>query len=161
MSPPFTATILVVALAMAAIGYAPKAADAARAFLVFGDSLVDNGNNYYLATEARADSPPYGIDYPTVPPTAQPAGEHLGSEPTLPYLNPELNGRKLLVGANFASAGIGVLNNTGVQEVVIAAAEGTEVTDLLVEEGTTKLTELVPYDDILNLEGLHRWFWPW
>ncbi|KAM7251749.1 hypothetical protein ACFE04_023632 [Oxalis oulophora] len=37
----------------------------ARAFFVFGDSLVDNGNNNYLATTARADSPPYGIDYPT------------------------------------------------------------------------------------------------
>lgn len=37
----------------------------ARAFLVFGDSLVDSGNNNYLATTARADSPPYGIDYPT------------------------------------------------------------------------------------------------
>jgi len=36
-----------------------------RAFFVFGDSLVDSGNNNYLATTARADSPPYGIDYPT------------------------------------------------------------------------------------------------
>lgn len=36
----------------------------ARAFFVFGDSLVDVGNNNYLATTARADAPPYGIDYP-------------------------------------------------------------------------------------------------
>lgn len=36
----------------------------ARAFFVFGDSLVDNGNNNYLATTARADSYPYGIDSP-------------------------------------------------------------------------------------------------
>lgn len=43
----------------------------ARAFLVFGDSLVDNGNNNYLATTARADSHPYGIDYY---PTHQPTG---------------------------------------------------------------------------------------
>lgn len=42
-----------------------KGVEAARAFFVFGDSLVDNGNNNYLATTARADSPPYGIDYPT------------------------------------------------------------------------------------------------
>lgn len=40
-------------------------AEARRAFFVFGDSLVDNGNNNYLVTTARADSPPYGIDYPT------------------------------------------------------------------------------------------------
>ena len=40
------------------------AASAARAFFIFGDSLVDNGNNNYLLTSARADSWPYGIDTP-------------------------------------------------------------------------------------------------
>lgn len=44
-------------------------------------------------------------------------GEQLGSEPTLPYLSPQLTGQKLLVGANFASAGIGILNDTGIQFV--------------------------------------------
>ena len=34
-------------------------------YFIFGDSLVDNGNNNYLMTTARADSPPYGIDFPT------------------------------------------------------------------------------------------------
>ncbi|XP_020272117.1 GDSL esterase/lipase At5g33370-like, partial [Asparagus officinalis] len=101
---------------------------AARAFFVFGDSLVDNGNNNYLATTARADSPPYGIDYPTHRPTGRFSNglnipdvisEHLGSEPTLPYLSPDLRGQKLLVGANFASAGIGILNDTGIQFINI------------------------------------------
>lgn len=45
------------------------------------------------------------------------SGEKLGAEPTLPYLSPELEGEKLLVGANFASAGIGILNDTGIQFV--------------------------------------------
>lgn len=44
-------------------------------------------------------------------------GEKIGSEPTLPYLSPQLNGERLLVGANFASAGIGILNDTGIQFV--------------------------------------------
>ena len=44
-------------------------------------------------------------------------GEKIGSEPTLPYLSPELDGERLLVGANFASAGIGILNDTGIQFV--------------------------------------------
>ena len=43
----------------------------ARAFFVFGDSLVDNGNNNFLATTARADAPPYGIDYPTHRPSGR------------------------------------------------------------------------------------------
>lgn len=30
---------------------------------LFGDSLVDTGNNNYLFTLSKADSPPYGIDF--------------------------------------------------------------------------------------------------
>ncbi|XP_061340504.1 GDSL esterase/lipase At5g33370-like [Gastrolobium bilobum] len=96
----------------------------ARAFFVFGDSLVDSGNNNFLATTARADSPPYGIDYPSRRPTGRFSNgfnipdlisQKLGAESALPYLNPQLRGEKLLVGANFASAGIGILNDTGIQ----------------------------------------------
>ncbi|XP_030521241.1 GDSL esterase/lipase At5g33370-like [Rhodamnia argentea] len=110
------------------IGIATPGAEAQRAFFVFGDSLVDNGNNNYLATTARADSPPYGIDYPTHRPTGRFSNgrnipdlisESLGAEPTLPYLAPELTGENLLVGANFASAGIGILNDTGIQFINI------------------------------------------
>ena len=44
-------------------------------------------------------------------------GEAMGSPSTLPYLSPQLRGENLLVGANFASAGIGILNDTGIQFV--------------------------------------------
>lgn len=101
----------------------------ARAFFVFGDSLVDSGNNNYLATTARADAPPYGIDFPTHRPTGRFSNgfnipdiisQRIGqSEAPLPYLSPELNGQRLLIGANFASAGIGILNDTGIQFVNI------------------------------------------
>ncbi|TKY62276.1 GDSL esterase/lipase [Spatholobus suberectus] len=105
----------------------PKRVETARAFFVFGDSLVDSGNNNYLPTTARADSPPYDIDYPTHRPTGRFSNgfnlpdlisQRIGSKPTLPYLSPELNGQRLLVGANFASAGIGILND-GIQFVGI------------------------------------------
>ncbi|XP_022746518.1 GDSL esterase/lipase At5g33370-like [Durio zibethinus] len=111
-----------------ALGNVASQAEAARAFFVFGDSLVDNGNNNYLATTARADAYPYGIDYPTHRATGRFSNglnipdlisEQIGSEPTLPYMSPELTGQKLLVGANFASAGIGILNDTGVQFINI------------------------------------------
>ncbi|OIT00861.1 PREDICTED: GDSL esterase/lipase At5g33370-like [Nicotiana attenuata] len=137
-----------------------------RAFFVFGDSLVDNGNNNYLATSARADSPPYGVDYPTHRPTGRFSNglnipdiisEKLGMEPTLPYLSPELQGQKLLVGANFASAGVGILNDTGIQFVNIirigqqleyfaeyqkrvAALVGTEKAKQLVKEALVLIT---------------------
>ncbi|KAK8661348.1 hypothetical protein V6N13_052241 [Hibiscus sabdariffa] len=102
--------------------------EAATAFFVFSDSLVDNGNNNYLATTARADSPPYGIDTPSRRPTGRFSNgknipdfisDALCSEPTLPYLSPQLQGNRLLVGANFASAGIGILNDTGIQFINI------------------------------------------
>ncbi|KAK3025902.1 hypothetical protein RJ639_042375 [Escallonia herrerae] len=125
-APPIASVWLILSLFMALGSVSPQAE--ARAFFVFGDSLVDNGNNNYLLTTARADSPPYGIDYPTHQPTGRFSNglnipdiisQRIGSEPTLPYLSPELTGQKLLVGANFASAGIGILNDTGVQFVNI------------------------------------------
>ncbi|CAA0825737.1 GDSL esterase/lipase [Striga hermonthica] len=111
-------------MAIAVVAVVVPVADRARAFFVFGDSLVNNGNNNYLATTARADSPPYGIDYPTHRPTGRFSNGYnipdlisqaLRAESTLAYLNPELQGEKLLVGANFASAGIGILSDTGIQ----------------------------------------------
>ncbi|CAL5031129.1 unnamed protein product [Urochloa decumbens] len=123
-------TRLAAAVAAASLlaGAASSVAAAPPAFFVFGDSLVDNGNNNYLMTTARADAPPYGIDFPTHMPTGRFSNglnipdiisEHLGSEPALPYLSPYLRGDKLLVGANFASAGVGILNDTGIQFVNI------------------------------------------
>lgn len=101
----------------------------APAFFVFGDSLVDSGNNNFLTTSARADSPPYGVDYPTHSPTGRFSNGYnipdfisqaIGAkESPLPYLNPQLNGQRLLIGANFASAGVGILNDTGIQFVNI------------------------------------------
>ena len=36
-------------------------------YFIFGDSLVDNGNNNQLSSLARADYLPYGIDFPRGP----------------------------------------------------------------------------------------------
>ena len=32
-------------------------------YFIFGDSLVDNGNNNFIVSLARANYPPYGIDF--------------------------------------------------------------------------------------------------
>ncbi|KAA8538950.1 hypothetical protein F0562_025642 [Nyssa sinensis] len=123
--------VMILGLVVALVTIAPQAE--AGAFFVFGDSLVDCGNNNYLATPARADSRPYGIDYPTHRPTGRFSNgfnipdiisENLGLERTLPYLSPQLTGPRLLVGANFASAGVGILNDTGIQFVNIIRMVG-------------------------------------
>ncbi|CAI9759844.1 unnamed protein product [Fraxinus pennsylvanica] len=126
-TPPSFATLYSIILGLF-LAYNVKCIEG-RAFIVFGDSLVDSGNNNYLATSARADSPPYGIDYPTRRPTGRFSNglnipdiisENIGSqESPLPYLSPQLTGQRLLVGANFASAGVGILNDTGIQFVNI------------------------------------------
>ena len=36
-------------------------------YFIFGDSLVDNGNNNNIASLARANYLPYGIDFPAGP----------------------------------------------------------------------------------------------
>ncbi|KAL7151697.1 hypothetical protein ABFS83_04G048500 [Erythranthe nasuta] len=121
---PCSAAMLVVLVGIAAMGMVVPPVEGGRAFFVFGDSLVDNGNNNYLLTTARADSPPYGIDSPDHRPSGRFSNGYnipdlisqaIGAESTLAYFNPELKGEKLLVGANFASAGIGILNDTGFQ----------------------------------------------
>lgn len=33
-------------------------------YFIFGDSLADNGNNNALATQAKVNYPPYGVDFP-------------------------------------------------------------------------------------------------
>lgn len=45
--------------------------NALPASFVFGDSLVDVGNNNYIVTLSKADQIPNGIDFPTHQPTGR------------------------------------------------------------------------------------------
>ncbi|OMP02810.1 Lipase, GDSL [Corchorus olitorius] len=93
---------------------------------VFGDSLVDAGNNDYLFTLSKADSPPYGIDF--TPSGGQPTGrftngrtiadivgQGLGAKSFPPaYLSPNTQaGEAILGGMNYASGASGILDETG------------------------------------------------
>lgn len=62
--------LTITSLCIMAFGF-DSAQPGPRAFFVFGDSLVDSRNNDFLATTARADAPPYGIDFPTHKPTGR------------------------------------------------------------------------------------------
>ncbi|KAJ0093241.1 hypothetical protein Patl1_24872 [Pistacia atlantica] len=76
------------------------------AIFVFGDSLADAGNNFYIKTIAKPVSP-NGIDFGTT-------GEELGFENLTPsYLAPTTVGDMILKGVNYASSGAGLLNETG------------------------------------------------
>ncbi|KAI4331330.1 hypothetical protein MLD38_029523 [Melastoma candidum] len=88
------------------------------AFFIFGDSLLDAGNNDYLNISIKANHWPFGetfFHYPTgrvcdgrIPPDF--IAEHAGLPFIKPYLQP--NFTDYTDGANFASSGAGVLRQT-------------------------------------------------
>ncbi|XP_043726197.1 GDSL esterase/lipase At4g16230-like [Telopea speciosissima] len=91
------------------------------ASFIFGDSLVDAGNNNYIVTLSKANYVPNGIDFgqPTGRYTngrtiVDIIGQELGlAEFTPPYLAPTTRGSVVLKGVNYASGGGGILNQTG------------------------------------------------
>ncbi|KAJ1295943.1 hypothetical protein BS78_01G261300 [Paspalum vaginatum] len=92
------------------------------AMLAFGDSIVDTGNNNYLRTIIRSDSPPYGKDFPGHKATGRFSdgkisvdflASALGLKEMLPpYLDKNLTMEDLRTGVTFASAGSGYDNAT-------------------------------------------------
>ncbi|XP_057769166.1 GDSL esterase/lipase At5g55050-like [Salvia miltiorrhiza] len=116
-----------------------SADEASPAIFVLGDSTADVGTNQYLPeTIFRADFPPYGIDFPHSRPTgrfsngfnsADFVAKLFGlkrSPPPYMYLltlNPHHFRKHLLRGANFASAGAGILDITGPNGSVVPLSQ--------------------------------------
>lgn len=69
---------------------------------VFGDSLVDAGNNDYLFTLSKADSPPYGIDFS--PSGGQPTGRFTNGRTIADILGNLRNGLNIYVPLLFDSS---------------------------------------------------------
>ncbi|KAI3846858.1 hypothetical protein MKX03_002849 [Papaver bracteatum] len=103
----------------------PQESDHDRALFVFGDSLVDVGNNNYIPlTVGKSNYFPYGMDFPgVISPTGRFTngrtvvdiiGKELGLKHYIPpYLAPTTVGDVVLRGVNYASGGAGILNDTG------------------------------------------------
>ncbi|KAJ0969921.1 hypothetical protein J5N97_022798 [Dioscorea zingiberensis] len=87
------------------------------AVIVFGDSIVDPGNNNAIKTIAKCNFPPYGLDFAGHKPTGRfcngkiPSdfiASKLGVKGLLPaYLDANLEPQDLLTGVSFASGGAG------------------------------------------------------
>ncbi|KAI3740281.1 hypothetical protein L2E82_30707 [Cichorium intybus] len=88
-------------------------------YFVFGDSLMDNGNNNNLVTEAKANYPPYGIDFPDGPTgrfsngrnTADVVAQLLGFENSIPPFA-TVKREEIVRGVNYASGAAGILDIT-------------------------------------------------
>ncbi|XVE59489.1 hypothetical protein DITRI_Ditri05aG0049900 [Diplodiscus trichospermus] len=95
---------------------------AVPALFIFGDSVVDAGNNNELYTIIKADFPPYGRDFINHKPTGRFCNGKLASDFTAEnigftdyppaYLSKKAQGNNLLIGANFASASSGYYETT-------------------------------------------------
>ncbi|KAJ0972931.1 hypothetical protein J5N97_020890 [Dioscorea zingiberensis] len=89
------------------------------ALFVFGDSLIDDGNNNNLPSLAKANYFPYGIDFPKGSSGRFSNGytivDELADLLNLPLIPPdsEASGQNIFHGVNYASAAAGILDNTG------------------------------------------------
>ncbi|KAL0909940.1 hypothetical protein M5K25_020852 [Dendrobium thyrsiflorum] len=91
------------------------------AMFVFGDSLIDNGNNNNLPSLAKANYLPYGIDFAGGPTgrfangytIADEIGELLGLPLIPPFSQVSGNINNAINGVNYASAAAGILDISG------------------------------------------------
>ncbi|MCO5602630.1 hypothetical protein L7F22_056764 [Adiantum nelumboides] len=91
------------------------------AFFIFGDSTVDCGNNNYLITLARADMPPYGRDFANHAPNGRFCNGKISVDylalymglPMVPTALGTPNVTNMMKGLNYASAGAGILPESG------------------------------------------------
>ncbi len=92
------------------------------AFLVFGDSTVDSGNNNYMGTFLKANHTPYGNEFPGHIATGMFCNGRLvtdyvasmvGLKESIPaFMHPNLSDYDIQTGVSFASAGSGYDNLT-------------------------------------------------
>ncbi|KAJ7943285.1 GDSL esterase/lipase [Quillaja saponaria] len=106
------------------------------ALYVFGDSLVDSGNNNYLPTKARANFPPFGIDFggnatgrftngKTV---VDFIAEYLDLPFSPPYMGLTDDKRSITItGINYASGACGIFNETSKNESCLAFYDQVEL----------------------------------
>ncbi|XP_076948630.1 GDSL esterase/lipase At1g29660-like [Bidens hawaiensis] len=88
-------------------------------YFIFGDSLVNNGNNNNLQTQAKADYQPYGIDFPPGPTgrfsngrtTVDFVTESLGIVDIAPYAT--ATNDQISMGVNYGSGAAGIRAETG------------------------------------------------
>ncbi|XP_057841255.2 GDSL esterase/lipase At4g16230-like [Cryptomeria japonica] len=89
---------------------------------IFGDSLLDNGNNNHIISLIKANFLPYGIDFNSTPTGRFSNGRNIGDivaeelglrQFPPPYLAPNSTGNAILQGVNYASALSGILEETG------------------------------------------------
>ncbi|KAF3788759.1 hypothetical protein EJ110_NYTH15721 [Nymphaea thermarum] len=116
-----------------------------KAMFIFGDSLVDAGNNDFLETTAKCNYVPYGVDFcsgytgrcTNGRTSADILGQLLGLPHLLPvFYDPHTRGSSILAGVNYASGGSGILDSTD------QSANVTSLSNQIANFGETTLPDL-------------------
>ncbi|KAL0370143.1 UNVERIFIED_CONTAM: GDSL esterase/lipase [Sesamum angustifolium] len=136
-------------LVMLCVGRTINGQPLVPALLIFGDSVVDAGNNNNLETIVKANFPPYGRDFIKHKPTGRFCNGKLASDFTAEnlgftsyppaYLSKQARGKNLLIGANFASGSSGYYDTTAEIYNTIPLSQQVE----LYKEYQKKLVALV------------------
>ncbi|KAJ8749983.1 hypothetical protein K2173_013898 [Erythroxylum novogranatense] len=117
----FSRSILSSILLLVLVVSAANAQPLVPALFIFGDSVVDAGNNNNIHTIVKANFPPYGRDFNHTATgrfcngklASDFTAENIGFTSYPPaYLSKEAQGNNLLIGANFASGGSGYYDTT-------------------------------------------------
>ncbi|CAJ1962069.1 unnamed protein product [Sphenostylis stenocarpa] len=147
-------------------------------YFIFGDSLVDNGNNNQLNSLAKANYLPYGIDF-----SAGPTGRFSNGKTTVDvvaellgfngYISPyaTARGRAILNGVNYASAAAGIREETGQQlgdrisfrgQVQNYQRTVSQIVNLLGDENTAKnyLSKCIYSIGLGSNDYLNNYFMP-
>ncbi|CAL5412419.1 unnamed protein product [Camellia sinensis] len=147
-------------------------------YFIFGDSLVDNGNNNNIASLARANYLPYGIDFPGGPTgrfsngktTVDVIAELLGFDNYIPPYS-VARGKDILKGVNYASAAAGIRDETGQQLGARITMKGqvnnykntvSQVVDMLGDEDSAKnyLSQCIYSVGLGSNDYLNNYFMP-
>ncbi|KAA0061397.1 GDSL esterase/lipase [Cucumis melo var. makuwa] len=147
-------------------------------YFIFGDSLVDNGNNNNNKGVARADYKPYGIDFskdmiPTGRFTngrniADFIAEFLGFENYIPPFK-NTRGFDILKGVNYASGAAGIRDETGMTQGERTSFNKqlgehdniiSKINELLGEKSRTHLSSCLYMVNIGGNDYLNNYFMP-
>ncbi|XP_051136990.1 GDSL esterase/lipase At1g29670-like [Andrographis paniculata] len=174
--------VVVVIGSSSAVRAAGQEQQQVRCFFIFGDSLVDNGNNNNLRTMTKVNYQPYGIDFPHARPTgrftngrnlADFIAEHLGFKTPIPPNasvqdhNPDI----ILTGVNYASGSAGIRAETGEhlgdrifldKQLEHHRGRVSEVTKLVGNESAARahLRECLYYFNVGSNDYINNYFLP-
>ncbi|EEC80567.1 hypothetical protein OsI_22891 [Oryza sativa Indica Group] len=142
-----------------------------KAIFMFGDSIVDPGNNNGQLTEARADFPPYGQDFPGGVATGRFSNgkvpgdliaSKLGIKELLPaYKDQDLELNDLLTGVAFASGGSGYDPLTSISTAISSSGQlnlfsdyKQKLTSLIGEEAMTSILSEAVFFTVMGANDL-------